>query len=39
VAHLRQAIAIWEGCRGMANGDSDFDPIRDHPAFVELMRG
>src|SRR5580765_4029259 len=39
VDHLRRAIAIWEGCRGMAKGDSDFDPIRDEPAFVELMRG
>jgi len=37
VAHLRQAIGMWEGCREMANGDSDFDPIRDEPAFRELI--
>lgn len=37
VEHLRQAIAIWDGCRDMARGDSDFDPIRTEPAFVELI--
>jgi glyoxylase-like metal-dependent hydrolase (beta-lactamase superfamily II) len=36
--HLRRAIEMWEGCRGMAKGDSDFDPIRDEPAFEELVR-
>ena len=39
VEHLRGAIEMWEGCRAMARDDSDFDPIRDEPAFVELMRG
>jgi hypothetical protein len=37
VEHLRRAIDIWEGCRGMAKEDSDFDPIRDEPAFQELI--
>jgi glyoxylase-like metal-dependent hydrolase (beta-lactamase superfamily II) len=36
--HLERAVAMWEGCRGMANGDTDFDAIRDQPAFGELMR-
>jgi hypothetical protein len=39
IEHLRQAIAIWDGCRGMAKGDADFDPIRNEPAFVELTQG
>jgi glyoxylase-like metal-dependent hydrolase (beta-lactamase superfamily II) len=38
VDHLRKAIEMWEGCRAMAKGDSDFDPIRDEPAFEELTR-
>jgi hypothetical protein len=38
IEHLRQAIGIWDGCREMAAGDADFDPIRDEPAFVELTR-
>jgi glyoxylase-like metal-dependent hydrolase (beta-lactamase superfamily II) len=36
--HLERAIDMWEGCRGMANGDTDFNAIRDEPAFGELMR-
>jgi hypothetical protein len=36
IEHLREAIAIWEGCRYMARGDADFDPIRSEPAFREL---
>ncbi len=36
IEHLRQAIDMWEGCREMASRDSDFDPIRDEPAFKEL---
>lgn len=39
VEHVRRAIALWDGCRDMARGDSDFDPIRDEPAFAELMEG
>ena len=37
VEHLRRAIDIWEGCREMAREDSDFDPIRDEPAFRDLV--
>jgi hypothetical protein len=37
IEHLRRAIEIWEGCREMAGQDSDFDPIRNQPAFQELM--
>jgi hypothetical protein len=37
VGHLRQAVDRWEGCRDMAKGDSDFDPIRDEPAYAELI--
>lgn len=37
VEHLRQAIDRWEGCRDLAKGDSDFDPIRNQPAFEELV--
>jgi hypothetical protein len=36
VKHLAEAIAMWEGCRGMAREDADFDPIRDEPGFREL---
>jgi hypothetical protein len=38
VEHLRQVIAMWDGCRDMARGDSDFDPIRGEPAFVALVQ-
>ena len=38
VAHLERAIELSDGfCRGMAKGDTDFDPIRDDPAFVTLV--
>jgi hypothetical protein len=37
VEHLGRAIDIWDGCRGLAKDDSDFDPIRDEPAFQQLM--
>jgi hypothetical protein len=39
VEHLRRAIDMWEGCRGMARDDSDFDRIRDESAFQELVGG
>jgi hypothetical protein len=39
IEHLRQAIDMWEGCRHMAKEDSDFDPIRNEPAFAELIDG
>lgn len=37
--HLGLAVELWEGCRAMAKDDSDFDPIRDEPAFRELISG
>jgi hypothetical protein len=37
IEHLREAISMWEGCREMAKEDSDFDPVRDEPAFQELI--
>jgi len=37
VEDLRRAIELWEGCREMAKADSDFDPIRDEPAFQDLV--
>jgi hypothetical protein len=39
VGHLRRAANVWDGCRDMAKGDSDFDPIRDEPAFQEFIGG
>ncbi|MGZ4387858.1 MAG: TPR end-of-group domain-containing protein [Gaiellaceae bacterium] len=39
VEHLRHAIEVSEDFRGMAKSDSDFDPIRDEPAFGELIGG
>jgi hypothetical protein len=35
--HLRRAIELWDGARALAQGDSDFDPIRDEPAFQALV--
>jgi hypothetical protein len=37
IEHLRQGIELWEGLREMAQQDPDFDPIRDEPAFKELV--
>jgi tetratricopeptide (TPR) repeat protein len=37
--HLRQAIDLSERFRSFASGDSDFDPIRDEPAFKALIGG
>jgi hypothetical protein len=37
LGHLRRAIEMWQGCREMAEQDSDFDPIRDEPACQELI--
>jgi tetratricopeptide (TPR) repeat protein len=34
--HLRRAIDQSERCRSLAKDDSDFDPIREEPAFKEL---
>ncbi len=35
--HLRQAIEISEEFRQSAREDSDLDPIRDEPAFKQLI--
>jgi len=37
VDHLRLAIDRSERCRSYAQDDSDFDPMRDEPAFKELI--
>ena len=37
VDHLRHAIDMSEQFRAYAKGDSDLDPIRDEPAFKELI--
>ena len=37
VQHLRHAIDLSEKFRSYATRDSDFDPIRDEPAFKELI--
>jgi hypothetical protein len=37
VGHLRRAIELWESCRDLAKQDSDFDRIRDEPAFAKLV--
>ena len=38
VEHLQRAIDMWDGCRAMAENDSDFDPIRGEPDFQALVR-
>ncbi len=37
IEHLRRAIEMWDGGREMARHDSDFDPVRDEPAFQALL--
>ena len=37
IGHLRQAIEMWDGCRDMAKGEADFEPLRNEPAFAELI--
>jgi tetratricopeptide (TPR) repeat protein len=37
IEHLGRAIELAEQCRAYAKEDSDFDPIRDEPAFKELI--
>ena len=39
IEHLRLAIDRKESFRSLAAEDSDFDPIRDEPAFKELVQG
>ena len=36
--HLRHAIEMSEEFRDSARSDSDLDPIRDEPAFKQLIR-
>jgi tetratricopeptide (TPR) repeat protein len=37
IEHLRLAIDRWDQFRKLASEDSDFDPIREEPAFRELV--
>jgi hypothetical protein len=37
VEHLGTAIGMWDDCRAMARADSDFDSVRDLPAFQDLL--
>jgi len=37
IDHLRHSIDMSEQSRAYAKDDSDFDPIRDEPAFKELV--
>ena len=37
IRHLRLAINRWEPFRKLAVDDSDFDPVREEPAFKELV--
>jgi len=39
IAHLRRAIELSERTRAFLEGDSDLDPIRQEPAFKELLAG
>jgi tetratricopeptide (TPR) repeat protein len=39
LSHLRLAIEHSERSRAYAKDDSDFDPIRDEPAFKEMIEG
>ena len=39
IEHLRQAIERSERFSELARDDSDFDSIRDEPAFKELVGG
>ncbi len=37
VDYLRRAIAVYPPFREMAQADTDFDPVRDDPAFKALL--
>jgi tetratricopeptide (TPR) repeat protein len=37
IAHLRRAVEMSEQSRAYAKDDPDLDPIRDEPAFKQLM--
>jgi hypothetical protein len=39
IEHLRHAVEASEDLRSLAQSDSDFDPIREEPAFKALVGG
>src|SRR5947209_9167604 len=39
IAHLRRAIELSERTRSFREGDPDLDPLRQEPAFKELLAG
>lgn len=39
IAHLRRAVELSARTRSFLEGDSDLDPIREDPAFKELLAG
>ncbi|MFC6160002.1 TPR end-of-group domain-containing protein [Kribbella jiaozuonensis] len=39
LAHLRQAVTMSEEFRTTATTDPDLDPIRNDPAFLQLIKG
>ena len=39
IAHLRRAIELSKRSRSFLEGDPDLDPIREDPAFKELLAG
>jgi tetratricopeptide (TPR) repeat protein len=39
IEHLGHAVAMAARCRSYARDDSDFDPIRNEPAFKEIVAG
>ena len=38
IAHLGRAIEMWDGCRDLAEHDTDFDAIRGEAGFQALLR-
>ena len=39
IDHLRRALELSDEVRVFAKDDSDLDPLRDEPAFKELLAG
>jgi tetratricopeptide (TPR) repeat protein len=39
LAHLREAVALDDNFRELAEKDEDFDPIRDEPEFASAVAG
>jgi tetratricopeptide (TPR) repeat protein len=37
IAHLTRAVELWDGFRGYAESDSDFDALRGEAAFAALL--